>query len=177
MDDNRFDHPLTDAALDRELAALLDVAPSPEFRARVRMHVERSPMRASRWGLVVPITAGASTVALALYVGAGLSRPDVTHVQTDSSRREDIRLVGEPVERMSPRVMAIPPVPASGDSMPRVVVSPADAEGLRALMRAAAAGTVTAESFPTVPPAELMALDAIAIEPLEPIAPLSGVMQ
>jgi hypothetical protein len=175
MDDNRFDA-LTDAALDRDLAALLDVAPSPEFRARVRMRMERVPMRRSRPMYVIPAATVLALAAL-IYVGAGFSRPDVTRVQTDSSRREDIRLSGEPVESMSPRVMAIPPVPAGGDSMPRVVVSPGDAEGLRALMRAAASGTITAESFPTVPPAELMALDAIAIEPLEPIAPLSGVMQ
>lgn len=170
MDDNRFD-PLTNAALDRELAALLDVAPSPEFRARVRMRVDSVPMRGARLIYVLP---AAAVVALAgmVYVGSGLSRPGEVGVQGVSSRHADIGLLEPPGPTVAPRNVVIPRTPVERPSAPRVVISPAEAEGIRALERAAAAGLVTSETFEDEPPIELMALDAISMEPLQALVPL-----
>jgi hypothetical protein len=51
-------------------------------------------------------------------------------------------------------------------------VSPTEAEGIRALQRAFADGLMPADVFEEQSPVELMALEAIAIEPLQALTPL-----
>lgn len=67
--------PLTDAALDREIQAALDVDPSPAFLARVRQRVAIEPAPAGWWrGPRVASLAAAGAlvaVAIALWPGRG----------------------------------------------------------------------------------------------------------
>jgi len=60
--------PMTDAALDRELAAALNVEPAPAFVARVRQRVARTPVRPA-WSISWSAGAAAS---LALAVVAAM---------------------------------------------------------------------------------------------------------
>ena len=62
--DGRTD-PLNDAALEREVEALLLVQPSPEFVARVRSRVADESM-SSGWGWRWPIAAAAVTATVAV---------------------------------------------------------------------------------------------------------------
>ena len=73
---NRSGDPLSDADLDRELAALVAVDPSPEFLARVRLRVgrETAPSRWSRtW--VFAIASACAMVIAASMVMAQMDHP------------------------------------------------------------------------------------------------------
>jgi hypothetical protein len=59
--DPRTSEPMTDADLDREIAAALDVEPTPPFAARVRQRVAEAPARSIRsrsWAVAAAIAAG-----------------------------------------------------------------------------------------------------------------------
>jgi hypothetical protein len=64
---HRFGDSLTDGEIDRALATALAVEPSPEFVARIRMHIASEP-GPSDWRLSWVIAAGACTLALAVAV-------------------------------------------------------------------------------------------------------------
>ena len=93
MDGKRSD-PLSDAALDRELATALQVDPSPEFMARVRLRVAAEPRRAG-WRLAVGFAAVAAVaaivaVAVTLITGplpVGLERRDTAAVPQAARER------------------------------------------------------------------------------------------
>jgi len=90
--------PMTDAALDREIQAALDVAPSPEFVARVRQRLEREPASPVWWrGRELAVAAGGVLLAVVLWAG----RPDVS----DPAR------VLPPPAVTTPPAMAIEPPP------------------------------------------------------------------
>jgi hypothetical protein len=93
--------PMTDAALDREIQAALDVAPSPEFVARVRQRLEREPASPVWWrGRELAVAAGGILLAVVLWAG----RPDVS----------------DPARVLAPRAVATPPAtaiePARGEA-------------------------------------------------------------
>ena len=76
MDGNR-PGTLSDEALDRELDAALNAAPSPEFVARVRMRVAGEPIAAPWRASWMLVTAGAGACAVLLAVAVTLwSRPE-----------------------------------------------------------------------------------------------------
>jgi hypothetical protein len=79
MDAERNRDALTDAALDRDLQALLAVEPSPEFLAQVRTRIASEPEPRAWWlswkraGAV----AAAAIVAIAVYLGGPRAQPPV----------------------------------------------------------------------------------------------------
>lgn len=78
--DERPVEAMTDGMLQREIEALLNVEPSPEFRARVRLHVA-AHAPAPRWWTtprLLGVTAGAAAIALAVLVIVPWRSPDLT---------------------------------------------------------------------------------------------------
>ena len=67
MDEGRT-HSLTDESLDRELAAAIDVEPSPEFLARVRMRLANEPAPSSWRTWWIPIAASIAVAAIAVAI-------------------------------------------------------------------------------------------------------------
>ena len=73
------------AAIERDLARLLSVAPSPEFAARVRTRIEQQPLRVftrRRW-LLMSAVAAVIVVALVMARRGTSVPPPVTPVQAD----------------------------------------------------------------------------------------------
>jgi hypothetical protein len=171
MAEERFDDPLTDAAVDRELLSLLNETPSPDFLARLRMQAATNAMAPASWlpKVAVPVAAAALVaIAVGSYVGAGFNRTELP--LPVSTATGDIGLTAVNVTDVP-----TPPLvrPLSVSRRPsRVVVSPTEAEGIRALQRAFADGLMPADVFEEQSPVELMALEAIAIEPLQALTPL-----
>ncbi|PYR69100.1 MAG: hypothetical protein DMF88_07150 [Acidobacteria bacterium] len=71
MDERRHENTMSDELLDRELTALLSVGPSPDFMARVRMHVDSRISQPTRWlGVAwIAITAATAITVVAVVVG------------------------------------------------------------------------------------------------------------
>ena len=71
MDERRHENTMSDELLDRELTALLSVGPSPDFMARVRMHVDSRISQTTRWlGVAwIAITAATAIAVVAVVVG------------------------------------------------------------------------------------------------------------
>jgi hypothetical protein len=171
MAEERFDDSLTDAAVDRELSSLLNEMPAPEFIARLRLQAAVNPMTPAQWlpRLVMALTATALVaIAVGSYVGAGFSRPELP--LPVSTATTDIGLTAVNVTDV-PTPPLVRPVPVTRRPS-RVVVSPTEAEGIRALQRAFADGLMPADVFQEQSAVELMALEAIAIEPLQALTPL-----
>jgi hypothetical protein len=79
--DHRQHTALTDDALDRDIARLLAVEPSPEFAARVRLRIVSEPAPAgalfARWCKPSALRhAAAAGVALVIVLAVALMRPD-----------------------------------------------------------------------------------------------------
>ena len=74
------DQQMNDDVLDRALREALDVAPSPDFVARVRTRIASEPAPRgvfSGWMLWTPIAACATAAAIALAVWIGRPAPQV----------------------------------------------------------------------------------------------------
>lgn len=97
MDGHRHDQ-VTDAALDREVASLLAVEPSPEFLAGVRARVAREPEPAAwRWSWLV---ATAGTVAMVIV--AVMVWPTRESAPPNSAHEPSPQIAGA-VESVTPR--------------------------------------------------------------------------
>jgi hypothetical protein len=95
---------MNDAAVDREIAALLAVDPSPEFLASVRTRVAREPEPAAwRWSWMV-VTAG----AVAMVIVAVMVWPSVKSVPSNDATVQRPQVAGA-VETVPPRASL--PVP------------------------------------------------------------------
>jgi hypothetical protein len=78
--DGRRTRPLSDEALDRELAAALQVEPSPEYVARIRARVAREPAPSAwfdwRWASGVAVASAVVVLAfVALWRGGDVAPP------------------------------------------------------------------------------------------------------
>lgn len=179
--DGHEHQPLTDEALDREIAAALDVEPSLEFRARVRARVATEPVHVPWWRS--PAWAGVSFAAAAaavLLVGWTVWTPDPLAV-------EPPRIVARaPVHETAPvpEVTSEPPViRMASDERPQaprvvrgseVLVSAEEASSLRHLLAAIAQQRVE----PALPilgagPAPLAPIEDIVVEPIS-LSPIAG---
>jgi hypothetical protein len=146
MDAHRSGDTVTESAIDRELQAMLDVDPSPEFVARVRARVADEPQRSTWWLSWKLATAVAISAVVVLAIVGSRSRERSTGTATvvarsgapavpqGPSRVEDIapplaRESGEPrrsaptrvtrVTREAPNVVrAIRPAQAAGKPSP-----------------------------------------------------------
>jgi hypothetical protein len=138
--------------LDRELASLLSVEPSPEFRARVRARIEiEPPPRAwfPRWGAVAAGVAVLSVIAV-LVLGRGqltgstrrdVARPVSSSVASDSVTSDSVASGFSRTIDSPPRAMVAAPVTTGQETNRRrrqraaaeVLVAASEVRGLRQL--------------------------------------------
>jgi hypothetical protein len=106
MDGHERNDALTDSSLDREIASMLAVEPSPEFLARVRARVAEEPEPNTwRWSWVVA-TAGAVAVAIVTVI----VWPSPESVPASDAAVPSPR-VAEAVETIAPPPSSIAPSP------------------------------------------------------------------
>jgi hypothetical protein len=138
--------------LDRELASLLSVEPSPEFRARVRVRIESEPAPRAwfpRWGAVAAVVAVLSVVAV-LVLGRGqltgwtrrdVARPVSPSVASDSVTSDPVASGFSRTIDSPPRAMVAPPVTTGYETnrwrgqrtAAEVLVAASEVRGLRQL--------------------------------------------
>jgi hypothetical protein len=178
--DGRKD-PLNDAALEREIEALLSVEPSPGFVARVRSRVAEEPA-SSGWGWRWPIAAVATAMAL-IVVGVALWRPTerlASSASTPPTRAADGSVTApvvavprdEPVvalTRRQPTRVVVPHQPIE-IALPPVIIAENETRAFAVLVRTAP--TTRFDFAPTAPRAEPLEVDKMPkIDPvtLDPI--------
>jgi hypothetical protein len=116
MDGHRQDNPLTDASLDREIASLVGVEPSPEFVARVRARVAEAPLPRgwwTRWEFGVAVAAVAMIAVVVVWRSQSATPLDAGDVPAQLA-----------LERQTaPVVPVVPPAAAVTQQVARDVVS------------------------------------------------------
>ena len=178
MDEYRPQRALTDEALDRAVHELLDVEPSADFVARVRTRVERNPSPSvwfgTRW--VAIATAAAFVLAVVLF---RVSRPE------QAPPRPELSVAQAPATAATPpRDDVQTPAAALAPAAPsvEVLVSPAEAAGLRYLIAAVRDGQFDSDAQPASseqlePPMPLV-IEPLTVEPLASVADIeTGVLQ
>jgi hypothetical protein len=159
--------------LDRELASLLSVEPSPEFRARVRARIASEPLPRS-WYLQWRVAA-AGVAAIAVTGAFVLSRVD----SGDGARKS---MAPSPLPSTAPAALTVAvPSPRSAAVIhhpssagePEVLVAPREARGLRQLEALVRDGRTrfvfSDEDVPTTSPEPVtsIVIAPIAVAPLE----------
>jgi hypothetical protein len=196
MDAKQPFDPIDDLALDREIQAALNVSPSPEFLARVRMRVvDDGPARprlaiGALGGLAVAVTAIVLALVLAPQEERPNTPPDAVDAQPPSPAGDLARgPVDTPLGAEAPLLRA--PGPSVGRSViqPPVIVPVEQVEAFRRLAEAINAGTAFRDEIDLPEPdpsagdedsQQILAnlrrpiepLTAVKIEPLE-IEPIS----
>jgi hypothetical protein len=179
-----------DAALFGEIAALLQATPSPQLLARVRSRIEEQSFAsgAGMWRRALALTSAAAAViaviAVAVYVGIDASQPATRtfRVNADVELTADIANAGqgeqaphrlEPVVRKAVVRPATLRRPEASQPKPVVLISPAEAAGLRYFISAMQAGTVTPQSLPEERLASEIDIEPITVAPLIAVARLT----
>ena len=183
--------PMSDAAFDRDLQAALDVAPSPEFVARVRTRVAgevRRPGWQAGWYWMAGAAVASVTIAVIAGTMLGTATPELPAAgQPEPMKAVTVAPIVGPRQRVQPAA-AGRHVPAratreaatavAGErSMPEVLLSSDEQRALRLLVRLAsdseAADALRQQSVPE-PGNALPALDipSLEIEPLPQLARL-----
>jgi hypothetical protein len=197
MDAQRLDE-MSDAALDRDLQALLAADPSPAFVARVRMQIAAEATTSRPWfsawsaGLAVAATIAVVIVTLAGYRGsrgqAVGERPAALSTRPIASSNAAAG-VGLLVAGLHSRVldrlprrsrqMSVAAPRAMASAEPEVLVDPREAAALRALIRGMRNGAIDLAPVLTRPlPAAIEAPEVATIDipviTIQPIAPGTG---
>lgn len=200
MDAHRRD-PMSDAALDRELQAILDVDPSPEFAARVRARIAE-PRRSAWWPPAFALGAVVAAAALLIAVVVLRSLPRGTRseiaplaaralasatVETPDllARRSSVRVPPESAQRSAdarPRAATAQTIAARE---PEILVDPREAAAIRAVIARARGGRIDlAPVLRASTPAAMdlgpvvdIAIPAITIDPIAPAPGAEGVRQ
>jgi hypothetical protein len=159
--------------VDREIQRLLEVDPSPEFQARVRMRLSEEPHRPGLGiGWIVSGAAGLAAVAvLAMFIS---SRDDVAPrapVPVAPAAQTAAAAEPAPLPAEEQAVALAPPAPIGGSRTEMVLVPAAEREAFRRFVRAATEnGLAYAVAREIVDDAPL-SVPEIAIEPIV-IAPI-----
>jgi len=194
MDERQTDE-MTDAMLDQEIERALAVDPSPEFLARVRVHIATQPARVEWWSWPMVVAGAAVAVAAVVTVlvwRPGASQSDVPRAASPSiaAMPLEMPLISAPPDVAGLRreqstqastiargaVIAAAPAPAdrSTPHEPEVLIAADEAAALRRLMRA----TWTNSAAPAALVAagtELAALEPfedLELAPIREIAPI-----
>jgi len=190
------DEQMNDAALDRALREALDVAPSPDFVARVRTRIAGEPAPRgvfSGWMLWTPIAACATAAAIALAVWIGRPAPQdhqpvteriaavatpaptETATETPTETQTVTPAVGRPPSPLR-GYGATRPVIASRKE-PDVLISPEESAALRRLIARASEGQIVVNDSATPAPGlggELKPLPEVEPVKIDPIVPVNG---
>jgi hypothetical protein len=179
MDEIGIDDSLSDDRLTREIGALMDVQPSPEFIARIRTRVEREPVR-STWvetRLLAFAGAAACLVVIVLTWASWPERHQAPRAPLVAATPTAASVRIEP--QSTPPEIVTSPTPSGSV---RVLVSPEEAAGLRYLVSALHDGRLDPDVLPDSteefgPPMPLV-IEPITVEPLVAAADVeSGVLQ
>jgi hypothetical protein len=169
MVEHDHDQTLNGDALDREIDALLQVEPSPEFVARVRARVEAQSIAPRTWlaGRWIAVAAAAVAVVIGIAVWtATVSRPAPQVTVGD-------RIPSVPPSRQTAEVRAVTAEPVTPDerrSPPQLLVSPAESAGLQSLLAAVSEGrfdsnVISADDASVNPPMPIV-IEPITVAPL-----------
>jgi len=160
--------------LDRELASLLSIEPSPEFRARIRARIASEPLPRS-WYLQWRVAA-AGVAAIAVAGAVVLSRVDMTERARKSMAPSPLPSTAPaalPVAVRSPRSAAAVIHHLSSGGELEVLVAPREARGLRQLEALVRDGRTrfvfSDEDVPTASPEPVtsIVIAPIAVAPLD----------
>jgi len=197
MDAQRLDE-MSDAALDRDLQALLAADPSPAFVARVRTQIAAEATTSRPWfGAWSAALAVAAAIAVVIVTLAGYrgdrgrfvdDRPTALStrpIPVDGSAAGVGLLVAGLHSRVLDRVprrsrqVSAPAPQAMASVEPEVLVDPREAAALRALIRGMRSGAIDLAPVLTRPlPAATEAPEAAGIDipviTIQPIAPGTG---
>ena len=190
------DQQMNDDVLDRALREALDVAPSPDFIARVRTRIasEPAPRGVFSGGMLwTPIAACATAAAIALAVWIGRPaqvrlKPDTTYdtTATATSATATVRLKPDTTydqgarDRKTYVVSAFRRTVVASHKEPEVLISPEESAALRRLIARASDGQVVVNVVnDSTPPADALGEDLKPlpeIEPvkIDPIVPVNG---
>lgn len=172
--------PMTpDAAIDRELQALLAVDPSPGFTARVRARIADDPATRAAWfprALVVAATA--AVVIVAIVVARQLSEGPASERSAKAIALHESRSIALLDARPLPPVLPVlplqpfPPIqplrPVPPRSDPEILIDAREASALRSLIRRAGDGRIDVRLvFTNLAPLEDVSIEPIVIVPLE----------
>jgi hypothetical protein len=139
---------LGDDTLDREIDSLLQVEPSPEFVARVRVLTEAQSMAPRTWltGRWIAV----ATAAAAVVIGIGVWTASVSRPASPVMIAQRTAPVSPPRPTAGvPAVPAEPATPVERESVPQVLVSPAESAGLQSLLVAVREGRFDANAIST----------------------------
>jgi hypothetical protein len=174
MDAERSGAEMNDAALDRELRALLAVDPSPEFAARVRGRVAATPTYVGRgFSPAAVLVAAAAAVAMAVVLSRQPEAPPPTSFASHDIQLPPAVVAPTPVQAnpdavaVAARRVAAPPVPQPAAS--EIVIDPAETRALLRLIRATRDGSLDLSAAVRATPPSAMdvpAIDPIVIPPL-----------
>jgi hypothetical protein len=196
MDAQRLDE-MSDAALDRDLQALLAADPSSAFVARVRMQVAADRATAQTWlGSWSTVLAIAATIAVAIVTAIGYrgnrgqavgNHPAALSTRPIPGRSAAAgvgslvtgleRSVSDRWPRQPRPIAAVPPAIVSAE--PEVLVDPREAAALRVLIRRMRNGAIDLGPLLTPPVAaateapDVASID-IPVITIQPIAPGAG---
>jgi len=116
--------------IDRDLASLLSVEPSPEFRARVRARIATEPVPGSWYLQWRVVGAGVATVAVVIAMAMGRPSP----IAIDRPALPAAAVVNsEPAPAPVPRIATTAHSRTPRAHEPEVLVAPGDLRGLRQL--------------------------------------------
>jgi len=174
-----IDDSLTDDRLIREIDALMNVQPSPEFIARIRTRIDSEPVPSTWFGArFLRCAAVAACVVATIVTWANWpERRQPSRAPLVAATSKVANALIEPQSQPSDIV-----TPPSGSGSVRVLVSPAEAAGLRYLVSALRDGRLDPNLLPDTseelgPPMPLI-IEPITVEPLVAAADVeSGVLQ
>ena len=194
--------PLNEDAIDRVLREALDVSPSPEFLARVRMRIANDPAPRSAWTTWMPAMVGAAVIAAAVMI-AVVAPWRGAQVRSKADTTTDVRLKPDSTTDMTTRVRLKPDtttqVRLKADTTththpyvvsafrrtvtaaePEVLISAGESAAFRRLVAAARVGedlSALLKRAPALEDSSEIDIPLIKIEPLVPQTNGEGVTQ
>jgi len=196
----------TPTAIERELAAALDVAPSPDFVARVRMRVTNEPTPRRAWTTWMPMAVGATALAAAVMIaviapwrGSQVRlKPDTTtDVRLKPDTTTDVRLKADTTTDVRLKADTTTDVRLKADTPtdvrlkpdttgrgpiaePEVLISAGESAAFKRLVAAARVGedlSALLKRAPALEDSSEIDIPLIKIEPLVPQTSGEGVPQ
>ena len=155
-----------DSDLDREIRALLNVDPSPQFTARVRSRMDRAPAPAWRFGWTV-FAAGAMAAAIILVIVVPRN-PQPLPEPSKVAKALDIPVKPVPPAPEVARV-APPPKAITKPREPEFFISPGEAAAIQRLLRSGSVeqvpiAVISIEPQP-LPETHFAMIEPISLEP------------
>jgi hypothetical protein len=187
--------PMTDAELDREIAAAVNAEPSPAFVARVRQRVAQEserPVWSLSWSLGAACALAFAVVAAMIFRNHPGAQPQPIVLPIDSrpvaavaelqADRRSGRFAASTVRRVPLLRSSSDPVrpkPDTTDDGPATLIDLREANALRALFAAASVGRIGVMPLSTITAdtgSELTQPAEIVVPPLsiQPLAPEAG---